>query len=205
MKWKRCVCLSVIDKNSVQSSCCEPWTYLGGDRLCVYFVCLSVVCLQREEMMARHFLKTSFVRFFWIFTSLGLTRPPTPCSLPSSTWWITHMYRVCLHLCHLSLPALLTVCKPVTPPDWIVNNNWLLFVQRFVILSGLSLEQPWLYIKHKCHAKIDPLFQLITNTCKTNDIPSGWYFVFGQMQLFFWQLPPLCPQHLKTNICTFYF
>lgn len=112
--------------------------------MCVYFVFLSVVCLQREETMARHFLRTSFVHFFWIFTLLGLTRPPTPCSLPSSTWWITQTYRVCLYLCHLLVSALLTVCQPVTPPEWSVNNYWLLFVQRFVILSELSNEQPWL-------------------------------------------------------------
>lgn len=49
------------------------------------FLTLSLVCLQREETTARHFLKTSFVLFFWIFTLLGQTQQQTPCSLPSST------------------------------------------------------------------------------------------------------------------------
>lgn len=60
----------------------------------VYSLFLSLVRLQREETMVRPFLKTSSVHFFWIFTLLGLTRPPTRCSLPSSISWIIHRYRV---------------------------------------------------------------------------------------------------------------
>lgn len=51
----------------------------------ICFLTLYLVCLQREEMTARHFLKTSFVLFLWIFTLLGPTQQRTPCSLPSST------------------------------------------------------------------------------------------------------------------------
>ncbi len=85
-------------------SCCWPTRHLrcgGSDRI-IYLLFLSLFRLQREEMMAHHFLRTSFVHLFWSFTLLELTRPPTPCSLPSSTWWIIHRYRVCLPVTCLS-------------------------------------------------------------------------------------------------------